>query len=158
VPPSYPAPLAEQLDALRARAEEPGQALVPMLRAVQRSLGWVSDDALDDVAARAGVAAEDAANIAAYFDVRRAPPPAARVVEVCVNVDCLRRGSRAILEACRQRLGVAIGETSADGRFLLQEIVCLKRCGLGPTVRINGEVFEHLTPARTLEIVLEPAP
>jgi NADH-quinone oxidoreductase subunit E len=158
VPAAYPAPLVEELAAIHARADEPGEALVPMLRAVQRALGWVGDDALADVAARAGVAAEDAANVAAYFGVRRAPPAAARVVEVCVNVSCLHRGGEAILAACSARLGLAVGETSADGGYALLEIVCLKRCESGPAMRVDGEIFDGLTPARALEIVLERAP
>jgi NADH:ubiquinone oxidoreductase subunit E len=148
-----PEPLAAQLDAIRNDAEEPRLALVPMLRAAQRALGWIADDVLADVAGRAGVEVEDAANIAAYFDFRRAPPAAARVVEVCVNVSCRRRGGAAILDACRRRLGLEVGETTADGAWSLQEIVCLKRCESGPALRYDGEIHDGLTPERVGEIL-----
>jgi NADH-quinone oxidoreductase subunit E len=141
-----PGPLAAELDAIHAEAEEPARALVPMLRAAQRALGWVSDPVLLAVAARAGVDADDAANIAAYFDFTRTRPAAARVVEVCVNVNCQRRGGAAILDACRRRLALEVGQVSEDGAWSLQEVVCLKRCESGPALRYRGEIFDGLTP------------
>lgn len=149
----FSAPLSRDLDALREAAEEPSRALVPMMRAVQRALGWVSDDALREIAARAGVGVEDAENLAAYFDFVRQRPAAASVVEVCVNINCQRRGGAAILDACRAKLGLDLGETSADGAFALREVVCLKRCESGPALRFNGEIFDELTAARVGEIL-----
>ncbi|MFT3767360.1 MAG: NAD(P)H-dependent oxidoreductase subunit E [Minicystis sp.] len=148
-----PGPLAAELDAILRDGEEPARALVPMLRAAQRALGWIADDVLQALAARAGVEVEDAANIAAYFDFRREKPVAARVVEVCVNINCQRRGGAAILDHCRARLGLEVGETSADGAWALHEIVCLKRCESGPALRYRGEIFDALTPARVDEIL-----
>jgi NADH:ubiquinone oxidoreductase subunit E len=150
---ALPRPLAEQLDALRDSAEEPALALVPMLRAARRALGWISDDVLREVATRAGVALDDAQNLAVYFDFPREKPAAARVVEVCVNVNCQRRGGAAILDACRDRLGLEVGETSADGEWALREIVCLKRCESGPAMRYRGEILDELTVARVAEIL-----
>jgi NADH-quinone oxidoreductase subunit E len=149
----FPEPLAGELTSIAASAEEPSAALVPMLRAVQRALGWIDDAALHEVAARAGVDPADAANIAAYFDFRREKPAAERVVEVCVNVNCQRRGGRAVLDHCRARLGLEVGETSADGVWSLQEVVCLKHCESGPALRYKGEIFDALTPARVDEIL-----
>lgn len=146
-------PLARDLDALRERAEEPAQALVPMLRAVQRALGWISDEALCEVAARASVEVDDAANLATYFDFVREKPVAANVVEVCVNINCQRRGNAAVLEACREKLGLDLGEISADGAWALREVVCLKRCESGPALRFRGEIFDELTAARVDEIL-----
>lgn len=152
---SLPAALMTELDAIRARSDDPSEVLVPMLRAAERALGWLSDAAIREVAERARVDVDDAANIASYFDMRRAPPIAANVIEVCVNVHCRRRGGEAILDHVRARLGLEVGETSADRRFSLQEIVCLKRCESGPALRHNGDIEDALTPARVDEILGE---
>jgi NADH-quinone oxidoreductase subunit E len=77
------------------------------------------------------------------------------VVEVCVNINCLRRGGQALLERAASRLGLHAGAVSADGRVALQEIVCLKRCESGPAVRLDGEIHDDLTPAR-LDALLGP--
>jgi formate dehydrogenase subunit gamma len=158
--PLFSEPLESDLAAIQARAEEPSEALVPMLRAAQCALGWLSDDDLAAIASRAGVAAEDAANVADYFDVRRAPPAARFVVEVCVNVNCRRRGGEAVLDRARARLGLEVGAVSSDGRFALQEIVCLKRCESGPALRLDGAIHDGLTPAHVdalLGPLLDPA-
>ncbi len=123
-------------------------ALMPMLRAAQRALGWIDPATLADLAGRAGVALDDAANVAAYFGLRLAPPEARHVVEVCVNLDCRRRGGEAILARCRERLGIDPGERSADGGFLLLEVVCLKRCESGPAMRVDQEIVDEVTPER----------
>src|SRR4051812_10561001 len=107
-------PFSERLEAeiavIVGRAEEPRLALVPMMRAAQGALGWLSAETLADIAARAEMEPEDAANIADYFDLARRPPEARHVIEVCVNVHCRRRGGEAILARCEARLGLAAGE------------------------------------------------
>ena len=146
--PLFPEPLERDLEALLARAPEPPLALVPMLRAVERALGWLDDHALAALAARAGVSVEDAHNLAAYFDVSRSPPEARFVVEVCVNTACRRRGGEVLLEGLAARLR---GETA--GRFALREIVCLDRCESGPALRVDGEIHDELTVERALSLL-----
>jgi NADH-quinone oxidoreductase subunit E len=145
---SFPDALEGEIEAIRARAEDPSEALVPMLRAAQGALGWLSDETLGELAARAGVSVEDAANIAAYFDFRRAPPAARFLVEVCVNINCRRRGGAALLERASALLGLEVGAGSPDGRLALQEIVCLKHCESGPALRLDGVIHDELTPER----------
>jgi NADH:ubiquinone oxidoreductase subunit E len=151
----FPERLEHDIAAICASAEEPALALVPMLRAAQRSLGWLSPETLADLGGRAGVGAEDAANIADYLAFRRDPPPAAISVEVCVNLHCQHRGGAAILARCKDRLGLDVGGRSPDGRLALDEIVCLKRCESGPSMRVNGEIIDELTPGRVDEILDE---
>jgi NADH:ubiquinone oxidoreductase subunit E len=128
------------------RAEEPGTALVPSLKAMQRELGWVDDDALGEITARLGVDRADAENLAAYFEIRRAAPPARHVIEVCVNVHCRRRGGDAVLARLQERLGISAGGATADGAFALREIVCFKACDFGPNVFADQEHREAMTP------------
>jgi NADH:ubiquinone oxidoreductase subunit E len=144
----FPERLEHDLAALLASAEEPALALAPMLRAAHRALGWLSPGTLADLAARAGMDADDAANVADYLAFRRAPPPAAIHVEVCVNVHCQHRGGAAILAHCKARLGLDVGGRSPDGRLALDEVVCLKHCESGPSMRVNGEIADDLTPGR----------
>jgi NADH-quinone oxidoreductase subunit E len=145
---ALPERLEPEIAAILARVEEPRLALGPMLRAAQRALGWLSDATLAEIAALAGVGADDAANIAGYFDLARSPPEARHVIEVCVNVNCRRRGGDAILARCKERLGLDVGERSADGIFLLEEVVCLKHCESGPAMRVNHEIMDELSVER----------
>jgi NADH:ubiquinone oxidoreductase subunit E len=136
----FPPRLESTLAALLADRPDPAGALVPSLRAIQKATGWVSDAALAELALRLGVAQGDAANIAGYFGVVRTPPAARHTLEVCVNVLCRKQGSEAVLDRLRERLGVEPGEVSRDGAYALVDILCLRRCGSGPALRIDGEI------------------
>ncbi|MFS8066683.1 MAG: NAD(P)H-dependent oxidoreductase subunit E [Byssovorax sp.] len=136
----FPPRLESTLAELLADRPDPAGALVPSLRAIQKAIGWVSDRALAELALRLGLEVDDAANIAGYFGVVRTPPAARHTLEVCVNVLCRRQGSEAVLDRLRERLGIEPGEVSRDGAYALVDIVCLRRCGSGPALRINGEI------------------
>ncbi len=115
-------------------------ALVPSLRAIQRATGWVSPEALEEIALRLGVALDDATNLADYFGMARTAPAARHTIEVCVNGVCRRQGSEALLDRLRERLGIEPGQVSEDGAFALADIICLRRCGSGPSIRVDGEI------------------
>jgi NADH:ubiquinone oxidoreductase subunit E len=148
-----PDPLELELATLLA--SDPGDAppLMPALRAAERALGHVSDETLREIAGRVGVSEEDARNLCAYFGPRREKPPARHVVEVCVNVSCRRRGGEAVLERWRERLGIEVGEVTADGEVALREVVCFKACDFGPNVAIDGEVHGGTTLAGVDEML-----
>lgn len=127
---------------------EESAALVPLLRAIERAYGFVSDEALAEVARRAAVTIEDAENIASFFSLPRTPPPARFVLDVCHNVNCARRGGGAIMQHLRERLGVAAGEPTPDKRFMLREVMCLGLCQSGPALRVGRELHDGMTPVR----------
>ena len=136
----FPDRLEIKLAELLVDRDDPAGALVPSLRAIQRAAGWVSPEALEEIASRLGVAVDDAANIADYFAMVRTPPAARHTLEVCVNASCRRQGSEAVLDRLRERLGVEPGQVSRDGAFALVDIICLRHCGSGPSIRIDGEI------------------
>jgi NADH:ubiquinone oxidoreductase subunit E len=128
------------LRADRADRDDLSGALVPSLRAIQRALGWVSPEALDEIAQRLGVARDDAENLADYFAMVRTPPAARHTVEVCVNASCRRQGSEAVLARFGDRLAIQPGQVTPDGAVALVDIICLRRCGSGPSIRVDGEI------------------
>jgi NADH:ubiquinone oxidoreductase subunit E len=139
----FPDRLEIKLAELLADRPDPADhagAIVPSLRAIQRAAGWVSPEALEEIALRLGVAINDAANLADYFAMVRTPPAARHTIEVCVNASCRRQGSEAVLARLRERLGVEPGQVSRDGEFALADIICLRRCGSGPSIRVDGEI------------------
>jgi NADH-quinone oxidoreductase subunit E len=138
----FPPRLESTLAQIAVDRPDPARALLPSLRAIQKATGWVSDRALTEVALRLGLAVDDVANIAGYFGIVRVQPAARHTLEVCVNVFCRKQGSEAVLDRLRERLGIEPGEVSRDGAYALVEIVCLRRCGSGPALRVDGEVRE----------------
>ena len=138
--------LEQQIEELLARHPVQRTALIPMLRAIQKQEGYLSDEALQEVAIRLGVNAVDVENILGYFDIRRQKPLSRHVLQVCVNVHCRRRGSEALLEHCKRTLGIEVGQATLDRMFSLQDIVCLGACDAGPNIRVDQELHEGVTP------------
>jgi NADH-quinone oxidoreductase subunit E len=75
------------------------------------------------------------------------------VISICDSVSCYATGYDDILAHLRQKLGVALGGTTADGRFTLLPAACLGLCEMAPAMMIDGDVHGKLTPARVDEIL-----
>jgi formate dehydrogenase subunit gamma len=112
--------------------------LLPLLQAVQEALGYVPDAAVGAIALGLNlIRAEVHGVVTFYHDFRRSPPPA-HVVRLCRAEACQARGAKAIELAATARLGVAMGETRADGRVALEPVYCLGLCAVGPSALVDG--------------------
>ena len=75
------------------------------------------------------------------------------MVKICRNIACALRGAERLVAHAEQRLGIAVGETSADGRYTLLTVECLASCGTAPAMQINETYHEQLDEARFDRIV-----
>jgi (2Fe-2S) ferredoxin len=75
-------------------------------------------------------------------------PLGQHVIHVCTSISCYLCGCDDLLARLENRLGIARGETSADGRFTLKGVECLAACGMAPVLQVNGDFVEHVTPER----------
>jgi NADH:ubiquinone oxidoreductase subunit E len=74
-------------------------------------------------------------------------------VQVWRNLSCSLVGADRIIDCLRKRLGIEVGETTADGKFSLSEVECLASCGTAPMMQVNDDHWESLTPESTLELI-----
>jgi NADH-quinone oxidoreductase subunit E len=132
--------LLGQFDALR-REYPPGMQtslVLPLLHCVQDAQGYVTE--------------ADAVAIAQYIGMRE--PQGRYVIKVCRNIACSLRGSERIVAHLERRLGIGVGETTADGRFTLRTVECLASCGTAPAMQVNRTYHEQLDEAK-LDRILE---
>ncbi|HEY7790609.1 MAG TPA: NADH-quinone oxidoreductase subunit NuoE, partial [Vicinamibacterales bacterium] len=101
---------------------------IDALKIVQRRRGWVTDEALRDVADFLGVSAHDLDGVATFYNLIYRQPVGRHVILVCDSVSCWIRRYDRIREALGTRLGIGFGETTSDGRFTMLPIVCLGAC------------------------------
>jgi NADH-quinone oxidoreductase subunit E len=80
-------------------------------------------------------------------------PPGRHVVSVCHNLSCHLMGSKAIVQHLSQRLGVAVGETTADGRVTLLTVECLCACEQAPMMQVDDRYEGLLTPEKVDHIL-----
>ena len=138
--------LSARLDALVRRYPEPRSALVPMLLFVQDEIGYLSDAALAEVAARLGLTPLEARSVASYYSMLRFKPAGKYHVQVCTSMSCMLRGARELYDRFQKELGVDPKETTADGLFSLDEVECIGACCWAPAIQVNYAFHEELEP------------
>jgi NADH-quinone oxidoreductase subunit E/NADH dehydrogenase (ubiquinone) flavoprotein 2 len=93
------------------------------------------------------------ASVASFYTMYYKRPVGQHHVQVCTNLSCALRGAEEIVDCLRERLGIGLGETTADGRFTLSEVECLGSCGTAPMMQVDDDYWENLTPETTLALV-----
>jgi formate dehydrogenase subunit gamma len=122
--------------------------LLPVLRAVQAELGWIDPAAVPVIAEGLNLSRAEVHGVATFYkDLRRSPAPATSL-QLCRAEACQANGSEALVDHAEQRLGIRVGEQTADGAVGLEEVFCLGLCGLGPSVRIGDRVVARVDAAR----------
>ncbi len=129
-------------------------ALLPLLHLAQRqNAGFLTLQALDYIADFLQMAPIRVYEVATFYTMFKLHPMGRHHVEVCTNVPCWLRGSDDIIAACRQKLGIGPGETTADGLFTVSEAECLGACVNAPMMQIGDDYYEDLTPETTAAVL-----
>ncbi len=123
-------------------------AVSEALMTVQESRGWVSDEAVRDVAEALGMSADEVEGVATFFELVFRQPVGKHVILVCDSVSCWTTGYQEILNRITEVLGIRLGQTTKDGRFTLLPAGCLGVCEQAPAMMIDDEVFGDLTPEK----------
>jgi NADH-quinone oxidoreductase subunit E len=145
---------------LRQRAEElvalyprPRSAMLPLLHLAQEQDGYVSPEGIAEVAELTGTTTADVRGTAAFYDMFHLEPVGKYVVGVCTNIACLLSGGLELLEHASATLGCAVGSTSDDGLFTLEETECLADCNFAPCVQVNHR-FVRTTNAEAFDTLV----
>jgi len=129
------------IDEIRKVAEqypESRSAVLPALRIAQeRHGGWLPPEAFVEVGDALDLTPGYVKAVASFYDMFHLAPVGRKLVEVCTNICCGLRGAQAVLEAFEEELGVAPGETTADGEFTLRAVECIGGCGWPTVVAID---------------------
>lgn len=121
-------------------------AVVPVLWLVQKQEGWISEPAIRAVADLLGMPVIRVLEVATFYTMFMLEPVGTHaLVQVCGTTPCQTRGSEALMEVCKRRIGPQ-NHRSADGKFYWQEVECLGACSNAPMAAINDYYYEDLTP------------
>ncbi len=129
-------------------------AVIAALHAVQHEKGHLPQASMDAVAGYLGIPPIQVYEVASFYSMFETRPCGRHHISVCTNISCMLRGGEDILAHLEKRLGIKVGESTADGRFYLkQEEECLAACDGAPMMMVNHVYFEHLTPAKVDQIL-----
>src|SRR5881397_811650 len=121
--------------------------LLPALLAAQETEGWLSSEALTAVAEHVRVPPSETCAIATDYATFRRVKPGRHLVRVCTGLSCRLAGAADHLRALEDRLGIARGSTTPDGRVTLEEAECLSVCSLAPVLEVDGASHGRVTSA-----------
>jgi NADH-quinone oxidoreductase subunit E len=130
-------------------------ACVEALKIGQRRRGWVSDENIKDIAAILGMTPEELDGVATFYNLIYRRPVGRHVILMCDSVSCWIMGYDRVRSCARQALGIAPGETTADGRFTLLPVPCLGTCDKAPAMMVGDDLHTNVAPEK-FEAVLAP--
>lgn len=128
-------------------ADRRRSAVIQALAAAQEQNGGCLTDALITAVAKyIGIPPVWAYEVATFYSMFQLGPVGRHNVAICTNISCWLNGADRIVAHCENKLGIKLGESSADGRvYLKKEEECVAACCGAPVMLVNGHYHERLT-------------
>jgi NADH-quinone oxidoreductase subunit E len=129
-------------------------AVMPLLHLAQRESTFVTAQALKDIAEICEVSITDVASIVGFYTLYYDKPLGRYHIQVCTDLPCALRGAEKFLAELCARLGVQVGQPSADGLFVIEEVKCLAACHRAPMFQVQGDDDIKYHEDQTVETAL----
>jgi len=148
-------PAKSELEALTAKAVGRRGALIQVLQDVQDRFHWLPPEALEHVAEALGVPLVQVYGVATFYKSFSLSPRGRHTCTVCMGTACHVRGGAAVLEQFERKLGIAAGQTTADGKYTLERVNCLGACALAPLAVVDGRYYSQMNEAKAEAVLAE---
>lgn len=120
--------------------------LLTALYLAEEQYGYLNSEAISRVSERLHIRPKEVLETASFYSMYHFEPHGRYVIQVCEGLSChLAGGAEDLAAYLSDHLGIAEGETTADGLFTLQTVQCLAACGSSPAMRVNDTLYDHLT-------------
>jgi NADH-quinone oxidoreductase subunit E len=129
-------------------------AVLPLLDMAQRQHdNWLPRAAMDVVADMLGMSRIRVYEVATFYSMFSLRPIGKHFFQICTTTPCWLRGSDEIVDTCKKKLGIGIGQTTPDGQFSLLEVECLGACVNAPVIQVNVDFYEDLDADSTAKLI-----
>lgn len=135
---------AKLMEVIAAHKDSKG-ALIPVLHEAQDIYGYLPIEVQTMIAEGLGLSLADVYGVVTFYAQFSLYPKGQYRIAVCLGTACYVKGSGDILEKIKQKLGIDVGECTADGKFSLEATRCIGACGLAPVLTVNDDVYGRLT-------------
>ena len=129
--------------------------VLPALHEVQHAYGWIPVQAMEEIATFLEISPAEVIDTATFYEEYWLRPKGKYLLQVCRSLSCEICDSKKLTAHCQKKLGIDLGETTADGRFTLVELECLGACGTAPVALVNDVLHEELTVEKLDKIMGE---
>ncbi|HUH97925.1 MAG TPA: NAD(P)H-dependent oxidoreductase subunit E [Anaerolineales bacterium] len=137
--------------------EHKRSAVMPLLYLAQRAEGYITKQAMQDIADTLEISVTDVGAIVGFYTLYHDKKEGKYRMQVCTDLPCALRGADQFMESLCANLGIKVGETTADGLLTLEAVTCLAGCDRAPMFQIQSRAglkyYEDMTVDKTMELV-----
>jgi formate dehydrogenase subunit gamma len=138
-----------------AEYDEIEGATLVILHALQEAFGYIPEPAIPMVASALNLSRAEVYGVFTFYHDFRKHPAGRHVLKLCRAEACQAAGGDALAARAEAKLGVALGETTADDRVTLEPIYCLGLCATAPSAMLDGRVIGRLDQTRLDALIVE---
>lgn len=131
--------------------------LIPILNDVNRELGYLPAEALEEISRMLRVPKSQLFSVASFYHMLSTKQRGRHVIQFCESAPCHVVGGRQVWQALQENLKLANGETSPDGKWTLITTSCLGICGVGPVLTVDDDIYGNVTPDQIPQIMAKYA-
>ena len=143
----------KKVEELRKRFPNSKALTIPVLWMVQEEHGWISDQAVEEVAKLLELPVNHVYGVVSFYTMFNRKPVGKYHIQMCTNVSCQLLGAERLSEYVCRKLDVRVGETTQDKKFTVTEVECLGSCGTAPMMQVNDDYYENLTEEKIDELL-----
>ncbi len=144
-----------QINAICDRYADEKTPLMMILSDIQKEYGYIPLDVQEIVSKRTGISVAQIYGVVTFYSFFSLKPKGKYIVGVCLGTACYVKGAQQVIDKFSELLGIAPGETTADGMFTLDALRCIGACGIAPAVQINGKVYPKVAVSAIAGIIEE---
>lgn len=133
-----------EIQAILAKYPDQRSAVLPLMYLAQEAYGFMSKEAMRDVASVLGMDATEVLSLAGFYTLFYEEPVGKYVLEICTDLPCALRGAEEFTEMACRKLGIDVDGTSEDGLFTVKKVMCLAACDKAPMLQVNLKYEENL--------------
>ncbi len=127
-------------------------ATLPLLHLIQEDAGYISDAAIEWVAAKLELQPINVYEVVTFYPMFRRQPIGRRHIKVCRTLSCALTGGYKVCEQFEKEFNTRRGAISPDGEVTIEFVECLASCGTGPVVMIDDDLHEKVDAAKVKQL------
>ena len=147
-PVEFPPAARERIDRILSRYPTKQAALLPVLWVAQETWGWISKEAAEEVARILDLSPAHVSGVLTFYTMYNLQPVGRHLLQFCTSISCHLAGAEKLLDHCRTRLKIDMGETTPDGKFTVVEVECIAGCDRAPSMMVNDTYHEPMDAAK----------
>lgn len=145
--------MQKKIEKIMKPYEEEKGSLIPILQAVQKEYGFISEEAVATIAKGIKLSEHEIYGVATFYAQFRFTKPGDHLIKVCLGTACHVKGGERIMDMAEKSLNIRSGETTQDSVFSLERVACMGCCALAPVMVVDNNIYASVASAAVDRII-----